>query len=184
MKINLLERSIHMQQNQTLGGVELAYYILCKRKVWLYKKGIGMENEFDRVLQGKVLHETSYPRLKEKEILVDGAFKIDSFDGKYVREVKLSSKMVKSDAMQMLFYLYQLSLRGIDKIGLISYTKEKKTIEIELTEDRIREVQKAIAEVYKIIDKPLPPIVKKVPYCISCAYFGFCYAGEGDEDDA
>lgn len=173
-----------MQQTQTLGGVELAYYILCKRKVWLYKKGIGMENESDRVLQGKVLHETSYPRLKDKEILIDGSFKIDSLDGKYVREVKLSSKMVKSDTMQMLYYLYQLSLRGINKIGLISYTKEKKTIEVELTEERKKEVQKAIAEVYQIIEKPSPPAVKKVAYCKSCAYFGFCYAGEGDEDDA
>lgn len=173
-----------MQQNQTLGGVELAYYILCKRKVWLYKKGIGMENESDRVLQGKVLHEVAYPRLKEKEILIDGSFKIDALDGKYVREVKLSSKMIKSDTMQMLYYLYQLSLRGIDKLGLISYTKEKKTIEIELTEDRKKEVQQAIAGVYQIIDKSSPPAIKKVPYCRSCAYFGFCYAGEGAEEDA
>lgn len=172
-----------MQQSQTLGGVEVAYYSLCKRKVWLYKKGIGMEDESDRVLQGKVLHDSSYPRLKNKEVLIDN-FKIDSIDGKYVREVKLSSKMAKSDTLQMLYYLYQLSLRGIEKTGLISYTKEKKTVEVELTEERKKEVQKVMAEIYQIIDEPAPPAAKKVPYCKNCAYFGFCYAGESDEDDA
>ena len=82
-----MKGEILMQQNQTLGGVELGYYSLCKRKVWLYKKGIGMEEESDRVLQGKLLHESSYPRLKEKEVLIDGAFKMDAIDGRYVREV-------------------------------------------------------------------------------------------------
>lgn len=173
-----------MPQIRTLGGVELAYFAVCKRKLWLYKKGIGLEDENDRVIQGKILHENAYPRLKEKEILIDGAFKVDSIEGEYVREVKLSSKMVKSDTMQMLYYLYQLSLRGIEKIGLLSYTKEKKTIEVELTEKRKKEIQKAIAEVYKIIDLPSPPAVKKVPYCKKCAYFEFCYAGECEEDDA
>lgn len=173
-----------MQQVTTLGGVELAYYVVCKRKLWLYKKGIRMEDESDKVLRGTVLHEYAYPRLKEKELLIDNAFKIDSLDGKYVREVKLSSKMVKSDTMQMLYYLYQLSLRGIQKIGLISYTKEKKTMEVELTEERKKEVRKAIAEVFQIINEPSPPPAKKKPYCKTCAYFGFCYAGEGDEDNA
>ncbi|WP_445492469.1 Dna2/Cas4 domain-containing protein [Niallia sp. 03133] len=104
-----------MLQTKTVGGVDLAYNVVCKRKLWLYKKGIGMESESDRVLQGSILHESSYPRLDKKEILIDGAFKIDAIDGEFVREIKLSSKMVESDTMQMLFYLYQLFLRGINK---------------------------------------------------------------------
>lgn len=173
-----------MQQQQSVGGVDLAYYALCKRKLWLYKKGIGMEDESDRVLQGKVLHESSYPRLKEKEILIDGAFKLDAIDGEYVRETKLSSKMEQSDKMQLLFYLYQLSIRGIKKKGLLSYTKEKKTVEVNLTKEKEKEIKQAIAEVYTIIDSPTPPKVIKLPYCKSCAYFGFCYVQEADEDDA
>ncbi|RSK54007.1 CRISPR-associated protein Cas4 [Bacillus canaveralius] len=161
----------------------MAYFLLCKRKLWLYKKGIGMEEESDRVLQGAVLHDSAYPRLEKREILIDDAFKIDALDGEYVREVKLSSKMIESDRLQMLFYLYQLSLRGINKKGLISYTNEKRTVEILLTEKGKQEIKKAIAEVYQIIDTPSPPAVIKVPYCKSCAYFGFCYAREADEDD-
>lgn len=173
-----------MQEVQKVGGVDLSYYVLCKRKLWLYKKGIRMENESDQVIQGKVLHETSYPRLEKKEILIDGAFKIDAIDGDYVREIKLSSKMEKSDNMQMLFYLYQLALRGIKKKGLISYTKEKKTVEIILTEEKEQEIKKAIADVYTILEKRSPPAVIKHPYCKSCAYYGFCYAREDDEDDS
>lgn len=167
-----------------MGGVDLHYYSLCKRKLWLYRKGIGMEEEHDRVIQGKLLHENSYPRLKEKETFIDGAFKIDAIDGNYVREVKISSKMKESDKLQMLFYLYQLSLRGIGKKGLISYTKEKRTLEVELTDKNRKKIKKAIAEVYKIIEQPSPPPVKKMPYCKSCSYYEFCFIREVEEDDA
>lgn len=171
-------------KHSSVGGVHIQYYVLCKRKLWLYDKGIRMEEESDRVLEGTVLHENSYPRVQEKEILIDNSFKIDALDGEYVREVKLSSKMKDSDEMQMLFYLYQLKLRGIRKKGLISYTKEKKTIEIELTDENEKKVKKAIAGVYEVISKRTPPVVKKLSYCKSCAYFGFCYAMEVDDDDA
>jgi len=171
-------------QQQTIGGVDLQYYSLCKRKLWLYRKGIGLEEESDRVIQGTVLHESAYPRIKEKEILIDDAFKLDAIDGEYIREVKISSKMKESDKLQMLFYLYQLSLRGIEKKGLISYTKEKRTVEVVLTEENRQKVKKAIAEVYNIIKKPSPPSLKKVSYCKSCAYYGFCYAMEVDNNDA
>ncbi|MDY7220845.1 Dna2/Cas4 domain-containing protein [Halalkalibacterium halodurans] len=76
---------------------------------------MSMETESDRVREGKVLHETAYPRVEKREILIDNAFKIDSIDGEYVREVKLSSRMKDSDKMQMLFYLYQLDQKGIKK---------------------------------------------------------------------
>lgn len=173
-----------MLQTKTVGGVDLAYYIVCKRKLWLYKKGIGMESESDRVLEGSILHENSYPRLNKKEILIDGAFKIDAIDGEFVREIKLSSKLEESDKMQMLFYLYQLYLRGIKKKGLISYTKERKTVEVLLTEENNRKVQKAIAEVYQIIDRNTPPPLMKLRYCKSCAYYPFCFSREDEDDDA
>lgn len=173
-----------MQSAQTVGGVDISYYLLCKRKLWLYKKGIRMEDESDRVLQGSVLHEDAYPQLDYKEILIDNSFKLDALDGDYVREIKLTSKMMGSDKMQILFYLYQLSKRGVIKKGLLSYTKEKKTVEVILTKENEQKIKKTIAEVYQVIDKPFPPAVKKLPYCKSCSYFEFCYAGEADEDDA
>lgn len=169
-------------QKRTIGGVHLHYYALCQRKLWFYDKGICMEEESDQVLKGTVLHEHAYPRLTKKELMIDDAFKIDALDGKYVREIKLSSKMQNADEMQMLFYLYQLALRGINKTGLISYTNEKKTVEVELTEENIKKVKRAIAGVYEVLEKKTPPAVKKLPYCKSCAYYEFCYAMEADEE--
>ncbi|MBN6186623.1 CRISPR-associated protein Cas4 [Aneurinibacillus sp. BA2021] len=171
-------------QTQTIGGVDLHYYALCKRKLWLYKHGITMEQESDRVMEGSVLHEQSYARIEAREILIDDAFKIDLIDGDYVREIKLSSRMTNADRLQMLFYLYQLEQRGIQKKGLISYTKERKTEEILLGKKEKEEVVRAIAGVYEITEKPSPPRLIKLPYCKSCAYYSFCYAVEVMEDDA
>lgn len=168
-------------QQQTVGGVDIHYLVLCKRKLWLYKKGVRMEDESDRVVLGQVLHETAYPSLDRREIMIDEMFKIDAIDGDYVREVKLSSRMTEADRMQMLFYLYQLSLRGIKKKGLISYTKERRTEELELKEEDKPIIAKLIREVYEVIQQPKPPAVKKVPYCKSCAYYEFCFIREVNE---
>lgn len=171
-------------QEHTIGGVDIHYYSLCKRKLWLYNKDIGMEDQSDRVLQGKILHETSYPRIKQKEILIDNAFVLDAIEGDYVREIKLTSKMQESDTLQMLFYLYQLAQRGLKKKGLISYTKEKKTIEVELTDDKAIEIKRIIEDVYNVINQPKPPPVINLRYCKSCAYYEFCYVGEVDDHEA
>ncbi|MGX1900963.1 CRISPR-associated exonuclease Cas4 [Thermolongibacillus altinsuensis] len=164
-----------------VSGVQMQYYKVCKRKLWLFTKGITMENEHERVVEGKILHERAYPRLEEREILVDNTFKLDALDGEYVREIKISSKMSDADRFQMLYYLYELKKRGIIKKGLISYTKERKIEEVELTEKDEKAIEKAIKEIHAILQQPHPPSLKKLPYCSKCAYYEFCYALEGDE---
>lgn len=86
------------------------------------------------MIEGALLHENSYAR-KDKEIAIDGAV-IDVLDGDFVQETKLSSKMQKVDEWQLLYYLYLLKKRGIKKQGKIAYTKEKKVIVVELTEEK------------------------------------------------
>ncbi|NLC51451.1 MAG: CRISPR-associated protein Cas4 [Firmicutes bacterium] len=161
-----------------VSGIHMHYYAVCKRKMWLFDRGITMEHEHDRVLEGKVLHEYAYRHLEVKEILIDNAFKIDAIDGEHVREVKLSSKMTYADFLQMLFYLYQLDLRGLKKKGLISYTKERKTEEVILDEANKKRVKAAIADAIKVLDESSPPPVIKRTYCKRCAYYAFCHAGE------
>ncbi|SFE52344.1 CRISPR-associated protein Cas4 [Alteribacillus iranensis] len=167
---------------KSVGGIHLHYYALCKRKLWLYDKGIAMEHESDRVLQGSILHEQAYPRLQQKEWLVDDAFRIDAIDGEYIRETKISSKMKNADRLQMLYYLYQLENRGIRKKGLLSYTKEKRTEEVMLDDDTRKEIKRAIAETHGVLEEERTPKVIKMPYCKSCAYYSFCYAMEEDEE--
>jgi len=49
-------------------GIKVNYYYVCKRKLWLFSKGITMEQNSDRVLSGKIVHEDAYQR--EKRLLI------------------------------------------------------------------------------------------------------------------
>lgn len=159
-------------------GIKVNYYYVCKRKLWLFDKGITMENTSDRVLQGKIVHETSYTREKSKEILIDDMIKLDILEKDYVKEVKISSKMEKPDRMQLLYYLFYLKQLGIEKKGTINYVKEKKIETVELTENDEEEIKNALVSIKEILNKDKPDKVMKLPYCKKCAYYEYCYVKE------
>lgn len=165
-----------------LGGIHVQYYFVCHRKLWLYGKNLGFEEESEKVLDGKLLHEKAYKRENQKELMISDDFKIDVLDGEYVREVKLSSKMTKADRYQLLYYLYQLKKRGLIRKGLVSYTKEKKTEEIILTKEDENELEKIEVHIKKILNSPTPPKLIKKKYCRSCAYYDFCFTTELEEE--
>lgn len=158
----------------------MQYYLVCPRKLWLYSKQIGYETEHERVIEGTFLHEKAYPR-KDKEIVIEDAV-IDVIDGEYIQETKLSSKMQKVDEWQLLYYLFLLKQRGIEKKGKIAYTKEKKVVEVVLTEKKEKKLKKKIAEIYRVIESEFAPKFKKLPYCNNCAYYDFCFALEAEGD--
>lgn len=165
-----------------LGGIHVQYYFVCHRKLWLYGKNLGFEEESEKVLDGKLLHEKAYKRANKKELMISDDFKIDVLDGEYVREVKLSSKMKKADRYQLLYYLYQLKKRGLIRKGLVSYTKEKKTEEIILTKEDENELEKIEVHIKKILNSPTPPKLIKKKNCRSCAYYDFCFTTELEEE--
>lgn len=140
-----------------------------------------MEDNSDRVLHGKVVHENSYIRSNShKEKLVDDIIKLDIMENETVKEVKLSSKMKISDRMQILYYLFYLKQIGINKKGAIHYVKEKRIEEVELTEDDENRIRETLLKINEIIRGKKPPKIEKLPYCKKCAYYEFCYAGERD----
>ncbi|MNW41667.1 hypothetical protein D3C74_188140 [compost metagenome] len=164
----------------SIRGIEMHYYAVCKRKLWLFNRGIGFEQQHDRIEEGKVLHEQAYGKL-DKEIKIDDIAVIDAADGEYIREVKISSKMEHADRLQLLYYLYLLKERGVVKKGLLSYPKEKKTTEIELGLDENMEVVAAIEGIQKVLEGKLPSY-RKLKVCAKCAYQDFCESGEGGDD--
>jgi CRISPR-associated exonuclease Cas4 len=165
----------------SIRGIEMHYYAVCHRKLWLFHRGIGFESQNDRVQEGKVLHDEAYGRL-QKELHVDDSV-LDAVDGDYIREVKLTSRMQQADRLQLLYYLYILQNRGIEKKGLLSYTKEKKTEEVILDECSEKEVQIALDQIPNILAGPIPGL-KRLSYCAKCAYYDFCFSGEGDMDES
>ncbi|WP_055106670.1 CRISPR-associated protein Cas4 [Paenibacillus ihumii] len=165
----------------SIRGIEMHYYAVCKRKLWLFNRGIGFEQQHDRVAEGKILHEHAYERL-DRELSIDDIAVVDALDGDWIREVKISSKMENADRLQMLYYLYLLRERGVEKKGLLSYPKEKKTTEICLDFEETLEVRAALEGVHQVLNGELPPF-QKLKYCSKCAYQDFCEAGEaGDEE--
>ena len=165
-------------QNLNIQGIKINYYFICKRKLWLFSKGITMEQENDRVISGKIIHENSYKREKNKELLIDNLIRLDIVNKDSVREIKISSKMENADKMQLYYYLYYLKRLGIKKKGILNYVKERKIEEIELTEEKIIEIENIILEIQKIESQKTPPKLKKISYCTKCAYYEFCFAKE------
>lgn len=159
-------------------GIKFNYYFICKRKSWLFDKGICMEENSDRVLHGKIVHENSYNKFPSKEKLIDDMIKIDVLEDDNIKEVKISSKMKKSDRMQLLYYLYYLKQLGINKTGTLNYVKEKKVEKVYLTKDDEIEIEKILLEIKRLLLEKKPPKIVKLPYCKKCAYYEFCYIKE------
>lgn len=165
-------------ENLKTSGIKVDYYFICKRKLWLFDKGISMESESDRVTQGKVVHEESYKKQKSKEILIDNLIRLDIIDKNYVREVKISSKMKEADKMQLLYYLYYLKCIGINRKGTLNYVKEKIVEEIELTSEDEIVIENVLKEINELCKQKYPPKKENYPYCRKCAYYEYCYIEE------
>lgn len=161
-----------------IQGIKFNYYFICKRKLWLFNKGITMENNSDRVLIGKTIHEDSYKKAKDKERLIDNMIKLDILDKDKVKEVKISSKMKEADRMQILYYLFYLKQLGIEKKGSINYVKEKRVDEIILSKENEKFIKDTLVDIKKFLKEKYPPELKRLPYCIKCAYYEYCFVRE------
>jgi len=162
----------------SITGTEVAYYIVCKRKLWLFSHGIALERFFDYVEIGKVISDTFFKREKFKEI-ESGSSKIDFIkvgDEIVINEVKKSKKLEEAHIWQTKFYIYQLQQSGLDcKRGVIHYPKLLKKIEIEFKEKDKEIIEKALREIDEIEQLKKPPEVINKPYCRNCAYYQLCY---------
>ena len=79
--------------------------------------------------------------------------------------------------MQILYYLYLLKQKGFpNRKGVINYPRQRKTVEIELTPEKEREVEAALAEVKKNSALPTPPEVAFMKICTACSYMELCWS--------
>lgn len=167
-------------RNLNITGTMVAYYFICHRKLWLFSKGLNMENVSGNVdvIKGKVLHENRFKREINKEIDFDNV-KIDFLkygDQVYVHEVKKSKKFEDAHIWQVKYYIYTLQSRGINcSSGVLHYPKTMRKEDVEFTEEDRLLLEKALQGVKEIQNKSIPPerISKKM--CSRCAYFDFCY---------
>ncbi len=165
-----------------ITATHINYFVICKRKLWLFANGIQMEHTSDIVTEGRLIGETTYQYRndKYKEIQI-GPIKIDHYDAKnkVIHEVKKSDKIEDAHIMQVKYYIYMLEQNNIiGATGLIEYPKMRQTTEVILEDkDRIY-FSKIIVEIENLIDNTSCPQVINKPYCKKCSYYEFCYVQE------
>ena len=160
-------------------------YYVCRREMWLHANGIRFEHTSDLVLEGRLIHEDSYPQRSSKyeEIELDG-IKVDFYDPKrkVIHEIKKSNKVEAAHEWQLKYYIYVFERNGIEGVtGVLEYPTLRKTQEVMLSDvdrERIKEMEADIQQI--ISDDNCPPLQKK-GICRNCSYFDFCYSGEEDE---
>ena len=163
-------------------GTHFHYYLICHRKLWLFANGINMESTSELVYEGKLLHETSYPRRSEKyrEIEIDG-IKIDYYDpkNKVVHEIKKSDKHEEAHKWQVKYYMFVLEQNGVEGVtGLLEYPRLHKTDEVLLSIPDREAISEMLEQIKTIIhDEICPDRIAKTK-CKNCSYFDFCYANE------
>ncbi|MBF0607508.1 MAG: CRISPR-associated protein Cas4 [Magnetococcales bacterium] len=174
-----------MSDSQSIGappqefrvtGVKVNYLYVCQRKLWLFDRHITMEAESDSVLLGKLLDQSAYPREKSREVLIDNLIRIDVVGPDTIREIKLSNSIADADRAQILYYLFILKQRGINKTGIISYPKLRRTEEVVLTEQDELRVLADLDKIRAITALPNPPKPVHKPICSKCAYCQLCWA--------
>ena len=121
-----------------LSGTHFNYYLVCKRKLWLFANGINMEHTSDLVFEGKLIHEDSYPQRsgKYEEIEMDG-IKVDFYDPKrkVIHEIKKSNKVEVAHEWQLKYYIYVFERNGIENVtGVLEYPTLRKTQKLILSD--------------------------------------------------
>jgi CRISPR-associated exonuclease, Cas4 family len=167
-----------------ITGVRINYYHICHTKLWLFSHNIALEHEHENVNIGKLLHEERYSKNK-KDVTIDNTLSIDFMKQRNgvmeLHEIKKTKKMEEAHLRQMLYYLYYLKKRGVEAKGVMNYPVLNQTREVELTPDGEKNIEDDIAGIEKVVTGRMPH-PKRMRICPKCAYFEFCFCGEGSED--
>lgn len=163
-----------------MTGTQIAYYFLCKRKLWLFSRNIDMEQTSDTVAMGKFISESTYEREKHEIHIYDDEDEIvlDFYDDKTktIHEVKKSDKMEETHIWQVKFYISVLEKKGIEGVtGEIDYPKLREKVKVVLTEQDKEELIKIKSIIKRIISQETAPAVINKPFCKQCAYYELCY---------
>lgn len=164
-----------------ITGTMVAYLFVCQRKLWLFSKGLNLENVSGNVdvIKGKILHENRFKRESQKEIAFD-TVKIDFLrfgDQVFVHEMKKSKKFEKAHIWQLKYYIWQLRRREVNcSSGVIHYPNSMRKVEVKWEEADDPRIERMLKDIDQIIKESTPPQTLNKKMCSRCAYFDFCYA--------
>ena len=167
-----------------ITGTHINYFLICHRKLWLFANGIHMEQNSELVDEGRLIHETSYPKRAEKyqEVALEG-IKVDFYDPSThtIHEMKKGKTMEAAHEWQLKYYIYVIENNGVKNAkGILEYPKLRQRKEIQLEPGDREEIEKMTASIRKIIQqKEIPGRIDK-KLCKKCSYYDFCYVEENE----
>lgn len=165
------------QKSRAITGVMMNYFHICQTELWYFSHDVEMEHSSDLVALGKLTHEEYYTRDSSKdEFLLEG-IRLDRVtpDG-YVHEVKKSDRAEEAHLWQLKYYLWKLKQHDFGTLhGVLEFPKQRKRIEVDLTEDDEKQLSEKLVDIKKIISMPLPPNARKIPFCRQCSYRELCW---------
>jgi CRISPR-associated exonuclease Cas4 len=144
--------------------------------MWLFAHKINLEDNSEDVRIGRVLHEISENRVDE--VSFEG-IKVDKITKDYVVEVKKSDSDIEAGKWQLMYYLYILKQKGIEKKGRLEVfeknRQDKKKFIIELTPENERKLLEILEDIERILNCEIPSKPKFENKCKKCAYYEYCF---------
>lgn len=164
-------------ENPRIGGTMVDYYFICRRQVWLMARGMEPDRRNELLRLGRLVDAESYGRERKGVVLGDNSFDIlrRGEETLVVGEVKKSSRAAEAAAMQLAHYLYTLRQEGIVATGELLFPQEKRRERVELTEERMRILDEAYADIRSLAREERPPTAERIGACTPCAYAEWCW---------
>jgi len=165
-----------------ITGTHINYYLICHRKLWLFANGIHMEQNSELVDEGRLIHETAYPKRAEKyqEIAMEG-IKIDFYDpnSNTIHEIKKGKSMEMAHEWQLKYYTYVLKKNGVENPkGILEYPELRQKKEVNLEKDDEENIETMLSSIEGIIQQDNIPEKIHQKQCKKCSYYDFCYVEE------
>jgi len=164
-------------EDLVVTGTQVAYWIVCHRKLWLFSHNLNMEAFSDFVEMGRLLSLERFRR-EEKEVEV-GRIKLDFLrvgEEVVVHEVKHSKALEEAHIWQVKYYLFVLQSLGVSaRRGVIHYPRQMRKRDVTFTEEDRDLIRQALEGIQGVLARAQPPDVERKPYCKKCAYYFFCF---------
>ncbi len=165
-------------EDLAVTGTQVAYWMVCHRKLWLFSHNLNMEAFSDFVEMGRLLSLERFRRERKKEVEV-GRIKLDFLrvgEEVVVHEVKHSRALEEAHIWQVKYYLFALQSLGVPaRRGVIHYPRQMRKLDVTFSEEDRAAIQEALEGIRAVLARTQPPEVERKPYCKKCAYYFFCF---------
>ena len=155
-------------------------YHICHRQAWLMHHQLTADQQNTFLDIGRLIDDTTYEREKKKIYLADISAMVDMVTKKdgnfFIAEIKKSSKRMDNAVLQLKYYLYLLRKKSVFAKGMLKIPKEKKNVEIDLSDEDIQFIQESLTDIDITINKNTPPDIINKSICSRCAHYEFCWA--------